>query len=266
LTLFATVAVVGIQTLGKGRLHRHRNLIIVTTSLALALWVTSYPDVAQGMRPASTSCSAAASPSAVAPSSSTSSSSTSAARPPRRRRRHHHPRRGQLHDQGALHRRVRPRRPGSSLAIDRAFEQRPYADTNALAQAFQDGVLTGSSDQQLELINAFPDLGAEDETAKPWPSITSRCRTSTKKITTTSFKLSTAYRDHFGFPLVICAARPRTSTACLRNGWSRMDNSAGRREGLRSHRNRQDRNYRFESLVATPTDRRSPFGRLDELT
>ena len=40
LTLFATVAVVGIQTLGKVDFTDHRNLIIVTTSLALALWVT----------------------------------------------------------------------------------------------------------------------------------------------------------------------------------------------------------------------------------
>ncbi len=49
LTLFATVAVVGIQTLGKVDFTDHRNLIIVTTSLALALWVTSYPDVAKAM-------------------------------------------------------------------------------------------------------------------------------------------------------------------------------------------------------------------------
>ena len=43
LTLFATVAVVGIQTLGKVDFTDHRNLIIVTTSLALALWVTPTP-------------------------------------------------------------------------------------------------------------------------------------------------------------------------------------------------------------------------------
>ena len=49
LTLFATVAAVGIQTLGKVDFTDHRNLIIVTTSLALALWVTAYPDIAQGM-------------------------------------------------------------------------------------------------------------------------------------------------------------------------------------------------------------------------
>ena len=49
-------------------------------------------------------------------------------------------------------------------AVKRAFEQRPYSDTQALREAFQDAVLTGSSEQQLELINTFHDLGAEDET------------------------------------------------------------------------------------------------------
>jgi OHCU decarboxylase len=48
-------------------------------------------------------------------------------------------------------------------AVERAFEQRPYSDTQALREAFQDAVLTGSSEQQLELINTFHDLGAEDE-------------------------------------------------------------------------------------------------------
>jgi 2-oxo-4-hydroxy-4-carboxy--5-ureidoimidazoline (OHCU) decarboxylase len=49
-------------------------------------------------------------------------------------------------------------------AVERAFEQRPFTDTRALREAFQDAVLTGSSEQQLQLINAFHDLGAEDET------------------------------------------------------------------------------------------------------
>ena len=49
-------------------------------------------------------------------------------------------------------------------AVERAFEQRPFDDTRAMREAFQDAVLTGSSEQQLELLNAFHDLGAEDET------------------------------------------------------------------------------------------------------
>ena len=77
LTLFATVAVVGIQTLGKVDFTDHRNLIIVTTSLALALWVTSYPDIAKAMPSGLTSSSAAVSASApCARSCSTSCSST----------------------------------------------------------------------------------------------------------------------------------------------------------------------------------------------
>ncbi len=85
LVLFATVAVVGIQTLGKVDFTDHRNLIIVTTSLALALLVTSYPGDRLGTSGGAwTCCSAAAS--ASAPSRaivrSTSCSSISGSRDP----------------------------------------------------------------------------------------------------------------------------------------------------------------------------------------
>src|SRR5439155_8169998 len=112
-------------------------------------------------------------------------------------------------------------------AIDRAFEQRPYADTNALREAFQDAVLTGSSDQQLELINAFPDLGAEDETGQALAVDHVALSHLDEEDHNDVVKLSTAYRDHFGFPLVICARETAHFDRVLRNGWSRMDNSAG---------------------------------------
>ena len=51
LTMFATVAVVGIQTLAKVDFTDHRNLVIVGTSLGLAMLVTANPDVAKAMPP-----------------------------------------------------------------------------------------------------------------------------------------------------------------------------------------------------------------------
>ena len=45
LAMFATVAVVGIQTLSRVDFNDHRNIVIVGTSLALAGYVTAYPDV-----------------------------------------------------------------------------------------------------------------------------------------------------------------------------------------------------------------------------
>src|SRR5438034_6023165 len=47
--LFATVAVVGIQTLSRVDFHEQRNVVIVGTSLGLAMLVTSQPDVAKAV-------------------------------------------------------------------------------------------------------------------------------------------------------------------------------------------------------------------------
>ena len=45
----ATVAVVGIQTLARVDFHDHRNVVIVGTSLGLAMFVTAQPGVAQAV-------------------------------------------------------------------------------------------------------------------------------------------------------------------------------------------------------------------------
>ncbi len=49
LAMFATVAVVGIQTLSRVDFHDHRNVVIVATSLGLAMYVTAQPDVAKAV-------------------------------------------------------------------------------------------------------------------------------------------------------------------------------------------------------------------------
>src|SRR5204863_7148712 len=49
LAMFATVAVVGFQTLAKVDFHDHRNVVIVATSVGLAMYVTAQPQVAQAV-------------------------------------------------------------------------------------------------------------------------------------------------------------------------------------------------------------------------
>ena len=49
LAMFATVAVVGIQTLSRVDFHDHRNVVIVATSFGLAMYVTAQPDVAKAV-------------------------------------------------------------------------------------------------------------------------------------------------------------------------------------------------------------------------
>lgn len=268
LTLFATVAVVGIQTLGKVDFTDHRNLIIVTTSLALALWVTSYPDIAKAM------------PSGLDLifGSGISIGAVSAillnivffhtgSRGPRVA--------GggsiTLDEVNAMTRERFTEVFGHVVqdvpwAIERAFEQRPYADTMAMREAFQDAVLTGSSDQQSQLLNAFHDLGAEDETGHALAVDHVALSNLDEDDHNDVVQLASAYREHFGFPLIICARETEHFDRVLKNGWSRMDNSPQAENAFALIEVAKIANYRFSDLVADANPiAAARFSRLNEL-
>ncbi|MDY6996729.1 MAG: solute carrier family 23 protein [Actinomycetota bacterium] len=267
LTLFATVAVVGIQTLGKVDFTDHRNLIIVTTSLALALWVTAYPDIAQGM-PTGLS---------LIFGSGISIGAVSAillnivffhigSRGPRVA--------GDgsitLDEVNSMTRERFTEVFGHVVqdvpwAVERAFEQRPFASTKELREAFQDAVLTGSSEQQLELLNAFPDLGAEDETGHALAVDHTALSNLDESDHNDVVNLATAYREHFGFPLVICARETEHYDRVLRNGWTRIDNSPGAEKAFALIEVAKIVNYRFTDLVSDANPIASArFSRLNE--
>jgi uric acid transporter len=272
LTLFATVAVVGIQTLGKVDFTDHRNLIIVATSLALAFWVTAYPDVAQAL-PAGVdllfgsgiSIGAVAAivlnvvffhmpflPGGQSPRVAGGGTIT-------------------LDEVNAMDKQRFTEAFGGVVqnvpwAVERAFDQRPFADVRALREAFQDALLTGSSEQQLELIRAFPDLGAEDEgghvLAVDHVALSSLDDDDHNDVV----QMATAYREHFGFPLVICARETEHFDRVLQNGWSRIDNSPAAETAFALIEIAKIANHRFEDLVADANPIASArFGRLREL-
>ena len=269
LTLFATVAAVGIQTLGKVDFTDHRNLIIVTTSLALALWVTAYPDVAKSM------------PTGVDLLFGSGISIGGIA--------------AILLNVLFFHLGISkgPRVAGGGTitldevnsmtkerftevfghvvqdipwAVERAFEQRPYADTMALREAFQDAVLTGSSEQQLELINTFHDLGAEDDTGHALAVDHVALSNLAEEDHNDVVELAGAYHEHFGFPLVICARETEHFDRVLKNGWSRMDNSTPAEKAFALIEIAKIANYRFDDLVADANPiAAARFSRLNEL-
>ena len=268
LTLFATVAAVGIQTLGKVDFTDHRNLIIVTTSLALALWVTAYPDIAQGM-PTGLDLIFGSGISIGAVSAillnivffHTGS---------------HGPRVAgggsiTLNEVNSMTRERFTEVFGHVVqdvpwAVDRAYDQRPFASTKQLRESFQDAVLTGSSEQQLELLNAFHDLGAEDETGHALAADHSALSKLDEDDHNDVVDLATAYREHFGFPLVICARETTHFDRVLQNGWSRMDNSPGAEKAFALIEVAKIANYRFTDLVDNANPIASArFSRLDEI-
>ncbi|BBZ34592.1 solute carrier family 23 protein [Mycolicibacterium confluentis] len=269
LTLFATVAVVGIQTLGKVDFTDHRNLIIVTTSLALALWVTSYPDIAKAM-PTGLDLifGSGISIGAVSAILLNIVFFHTGSRGPR------------VAGGGSItldEVNSMTRERFTSIfghvvqdvpwAIERAFDQRPFADTTALREAFQDAVLTGSSEQQHELLNAFHDLGAEDETGQVLAVDHVALSNLDEDDHNDVVELATAYREHFGFPLIICARETERFDRVLRNGWSRMDNSPATEKAFALIEAAKIANYRFTDLVADANPiAAARFSRFSELS
>lgn len=269
LVLFATVAVVGIQTLGKVDFTDHRNVIIVTTSLALALLVTSYPGISSAL-PAGLD---------ILFGSGISTGAITAI----------------VLNIVFFH--IGKKGPrvagGGSISLDevntmtkdrfaevfghvvqdvtwaaeRAYEQRPFTDTTALREAFQDAVLTGTTEQQEELLNAFHDLGAEDETGQVLAVDHVALSNLDEDDHQDVVGLAAAYREHFGFPLIICARETERFDRVLRNGWSRIDNSAATEKAYALIEVAKIANYRFTDLVADANPiAAARFGRLNELS
>lgn len=268
LTLFATVAAVGIQTLGKVDFTDHRNLIIVTTSLALALWVTAYPDIAEAM-PTGLNLifGSGISIGAVSAILLNIVFFHTGSRGPR------------VAGKGSItlnevNSMTRDRFTevfghvvqGVPWVVERAYEQRPFTSTKQLREAFQDAVLTGSSEQQLELLNSFYDLGAEDAVGHPLAADHVALCNLDESDHDDVVQLAGAYREHFGFPLIICARETEHFDRVLKNGWSRMDNSPGAEKAFALIEVAKIANYRFSELVADANPiAAARFSRLDEL-
>lgn len=62
--------------------------------------------------------------------------------------------------------------------------------------------------------------------------------------------MAEAYRQQFGFPLVICARETERCERVLRNGWTRMDNAPGSEKAFALTEVAKIANYRFDDLVA----------------
>ena len=181
IAMFATVAVVGIQTLAKVDFHDHRNVVIVATSVGLAMFVTAQPQVAQAV------------PSwaeIIFGSGITLGSLTAivlnilfhhvgkdfgpavAGQPGR----HGPPGPGE-HDDAATSSSTTFARlfQGPRWAVERAYDLRPFADTHALRRSFQEALFSGSTDEQRELIEAYPRARIAARRRRPeWRGVAAR--------------------------------------------------------------------------------------------
>jgi OHCU decarboxylase len=260
--MFATVAVVGVQTLSRVDFNDHRNVVIVGTSLGLALLVTAQPDVAKAV-PAWAQI--------ILGSGITLGSLTAIVL----NIVFHHighgrgpavanlPGHGQIRlaDVNAMSQEEFVRTfaglfQGPTWVVENAYTQRPFSDTHALRAAFQEALFAATPEQQRELMECYPNLGsvAVAEGRAGEHSKVDQATAGLTRLTDddhTAFEeLTTAYREKFGFPLIVCVRDVPDRQRILAQGWARMKNSPTQEHAAALIEIAKIAGHRFDDLVA----------------
>ncbi|HEY2044659.1 MAG TPA: 2-oxo-4-hydroxy-4-carboxy-5-ureidoimidazoline decarboxylase [Jatrophihabitans sp.] len=262
LAMFATVAVVGIQTLSRVDFHDHRNVVIVGTSLGLAMLVTAQPNVSQAVPHwAQTLLGSGITLGSIAaivlnvvfhhvgksygPAVAGSPGQDSV-------------RLDQVNEMtqeqfvdtfGKLFQ-------GPSWVAERAYHHRPFSDTHDLRVAFQEALFSATRHEQRELMSVYPDLGAYTGLSGELGEESVRDQSSigltrlTEDDHAAFGELASAYRDRFGTPLIVCVREIEKRDFILTTGWARLDNSPAQEHAAALIEIAKIANHRFDDLVA----------------
>lgn len=275
LAMFATVAVVGIQTLSRVDFHDHRNVVIVGTSLGLAMYVTAQPQVAKAV-PAWAEI--------IFGSGITLGSLTAIFLNVLF---HHVGRSRGPAVAGAPGRLVRLSEvngmsreqfvdtfgclfQGPRWAVERAYDSRPFTDTMDLRQAFAEALFSASTEEQRALIDSYPNLGAASVAAgeEGAESLRDQSALELDRLDEDAHgelsDLATQYREHFGFPLIMCVRDRSDFDDMVADGWKRMDNSPSQEHAAALVEIAKISGHRFDDLLADAnpiTSARSRFMR-----
>ncbi len=260
IAMFATVAVVGFQMLGRVDFNDHRNVVIVATSVGLAMLVTMKPDlytVLPGGRWTEMFFN-----SGITLGSLTAillnliffhvgkSFGPAVAGAPGEGL----VRLDQVNkmSQDEFAKTFQGLFQGSRWAVDGAYAQRPFADTQALRAAMQDALFSGSPEEQKTLLSSFPNLGADQldrEESTRDQSVLGLDRLNDEDFDEFS-ELNSSYRDKFGFPLIISVRDLARRHEVLEHGWDRMDHSVHQERATALIEIGKIVNHRFDDLVA----------------
>jgi len=237
LAMFATVAVVGVQTLSRVDFHDHRNVVIVGSTVGLALLVTAQPDLAKAVPGWAD---------VIFGSGITLGSLTAivlnvvfhhvgkdfgpavAGTPGAGLVRLDQVNRMSREEFVDTFRRLFQ---GPSWAVERAYDRRPFGDISQLRSAFQEALFSGTHAEQRDLMEFYPDLGADRVADGEAGEDSTRDQSSAGLTRLTEDdqaefgELTSAYRDRFGIPLIVCVREAEKRESILRDGWRRLANS-----------------------------------------
>jgi OHCU decarboxylase len=271
IVLFGTVAVVGIQVLRRVDFHDERNVVILATSLGLALVPVAFPSfyrnlpddwqviVASGITMGSLSAILLnivfnvlggkrnlvhqVEPTPYMPERLTIDQINDM--PP---------------DQfvatfGRLFQ-------GPSWIAEQALAARPFRDVYDLRHAFHQALFDAPPERQLELLGAYPDLGGTPADGQLGPeSVRDQSSAGLDRLTPEEAeefrRLTSSYREKFGFPLIV-AVRENTKETILAAGEARFRNTPAQERATALVEVAKIANLRLFDLVEEPVEDRVP--------
>jgi OHCU decarboxylase len=288
LVLFATVAVIGIQTLSRVDFRDERNVIVIAASLAVAMipvafptFYQNFPDwmqiiVGSGITTGSIAAillnyvfniagRRAPVPEPVAPSG---------------------PERLTIEQVNDLSREEFVERfgrlfQGPDWVAEEAYDKHPFESVYELRRAFQDALFDAPPERQLELIRSYPHLGSlarTDEAAAEIgispeayealataavggvmspESIRDQSTAGLNRLSPDEYeafqRMNESYQDRFGFPLVM-AVRGNTKEAILSYGRTRLENIPAQERATALTEIVKIANFRLQDLVEEPRE------------
>ncbi|WP_084216383.1 2-oxo-4-hydroxy-4-carboxy-5-ureidoimidazoline decarboxylase [Pseudonocardia spinosispora] len=262
LAMFATVAVVGIQTLGAVDFHDNRNVVIVASSVGLALLATVQPDIAKAVpgwaQIVLGSGITLGSVTAIllnvvfhhigkdyGPAVAGTPGGASV-------------RLDQVNemDRAQFVSTFRRLFQDTDWVVEKAYENKPFADTSALRTAFQEALFTSGHEEQRELMTHYPALG-DDRVAdgtEGEESVRDQSAAGLTRLTEDDHaefdSLTSAYRDRFGIPLIVSVRDAGKRDRILEEGWQRLANSAAQEHAAALVEVAKIASRRFGDLVA----------------
>ncbi len=281
LAMFATVAVVGIQTLARVDFHDHRNIVIVGSSVGLAMFVTAQPDIAtavpgwaqiilgSGITLGSiTAIGLNVVFHHVGPHIGAGRGPAVAGTPGAGTVRLEQVNRMSREEFVATFGRIFQ---GPTDVVGRAYDRRPFADTANLRSAFQEALFSAPADEQRALMAAYPDLGADRvaDGEEGEDSVRDQSAAGLTRLADEDREefaaLAAAYREKFGVPLIICVRDAASRDRILVEGRQRLENSPAQEHAAALIEIAKVANHRLADLVAganpIATARARAFGR-----
>ncbi|HET8788511.1 MAG TPA: 2-oxo-4-hydroxy-4-carboxy-5-ureidoimidazoline decarboxylase [Actinomycetes bacterium] len=266
--LFGTVAVIGIQTLRRVDFHDERNVIILAVSLGFAMTPTVYPTITsffpEAVRTIISSGITLGSISAILLNlvfnvwGGRSNLVTRVLPVPRHEDVLSIDQVNQM-DREQFVATFGPLFQGAAWISEQAFDAHPFENVYDLRRAFHDALFDAPPERQLELIRQYPDLAgaATREGRLPTQSVVDQAIAGLDRLSSdeyTSFdELNRAYREKFGFPLVV-AVRENTKETILKSGNARLQNSPAAEQAAALVEIAKIANLRLLDIVEEPVD------------